>query len=91
MTTDLAGLHDQLEPWQLFNQLPRDVGALTDQHDDIGVFEPHRQLTYALDRVGVNLGGEIFKFAGTLKFAYRVLIVVEDDNVHPAIVPANAR
>ena len=61
--------------------------AFTDQHDDVGILEAHGQLAQAFDRVGVHLGWKSFEFAGAVQFADRILVVVEDHNVHPSIVP----
>ena len=84
---DLAGLNDQLELGQFFDQRPRHVRALTNQHHHVGVFEANRQLAYALDCVGVNLGRISVEFGGALQFANRVLVVIKYHNIHPDIVP----
>ena len=41
MGADPAGLRDQLQARQLFDQLAADVGAFADQHDDVGVAQAH--------------------------------------------------
>ena len=41
---------------QLLEQLAREVGALADQHEHVGVAQPHRELADALDGVGEDLG-----------------------------------
>jgi hypothetical protein len=48
---------DQLELGELFNDLPVQLGAFPDQDDDVGIAQPHGQLAYAFDGVGVDLGG----------------------------------
>ena len=82
-----AGLHDKLEPWQLLDERAGEVGAFTDQDDDVGILEPNRQLADPLDRVGIDLRRVRFQFAGTCQFAYCILVVVENHDVHGAIVP----
>ena len=81
---DAAGLRDQLELGQLLEQLPREVGALADQHQHVGVAQPHRELADALDGVGEDLGVELLELGRALELAHRVLVVVEDDDVHGA-------
>ncbi len=71
------------------------VAALRLNRDDIvatAFIEPDVKfvdlyLANAFDRVGVNLGGVLFKFGCAVQFADRILVVVEDHNVHPSIVP----
>ena len=87
---DLAGLGDELKARQLFNQLAGDLGALAHQHDDVGILEPDRQLAQALDGVGVDLGGVGVEPGGAMELAHCILVVVEDHDVHPDIVPWSA-
>ena len=79
---DAAGLRNQAQAGQFFEELARDVGALADQHDDVRVTQADRQLADPLDGVGVDLGGIGFELRRAVKFAHRVLVVVEDHNVH---------
>ena len=79
---DPAGLRDQLELRQLLEQLAREVGALADQHQHLGVAQAHRELADALDGVGEDLGVEVLQERGALELAHGVLVVVEDDDVH---------
>ena len=61
----------------------REVGALADQHQHVGVAQPHRQLADALDGVGEDLGVVgLPACAAHLQLAHGVLVVVEDDDVH---------
>ena len=89
MASDAAGLRNHLELGQFFNQLARQMCSLTDQHNHIGVLEPYRELPYAFDRVGVDLGLVSVQFRGTGEFAYRILVVVKNHNIHADIVPAS--
>ena len=43
---------------------------------------PGKRLADAFDGVGVDLGRIVFELAGTGEFAYRVLIVIEDYDIH---------
>ena len=79
---DTAGLRDQLEPRQLFNELARDLGAFANQHKHVRITQADRQLANSLDGIGEDLGGKRFQARGAIEFADHVLIVVEDDNVH---------
>jgi hypothetical protein len=76
------GLGDQLEAGQLIHQLAIDMGAVADQDDDVRVFQPHRQLAQALDRIRVDLGGIGVEAGCAVELAHRVLVVVENDYVH---------
>jgi hypothetical protein len=89
----LAGLGDELQPRQLFEQRARELRALADQHQHVGVSQPHRQLPDALDRVGEDLGVVRFQPGSAAQLAHRVLVVVEDDDVHGSvrILPRPAR
>ncbi len=80
--THLAGLRDELQARELLHELARDLGALADQHDDVGIPQPHRKLAEALDGVGVDLGGVGVETRSAMELADGVLVVVEDDNVH---------
>ena len=82
MAAYLASLGNQLEPGQLFDQLPVEVRAFTDQHDDVSVLEAHRQLPQTLDGIGVNLGGVGVQLGCALQLSNRILIVIEDHNIH---------
>ena len=77
-----AGLRDQLQLGQLLEQRAREVRALADQHQHVGVAQPHRELADALDGVGEDLGVVGLQLRGALELAHRVLVVVEDDDVH---------
>jgi len=79
-----AGLADQPQLGQLFEQGAREVGALPDQHQGFGITQPHGQLAGALDGVGEDLGLQAVELAGALQLADGVLIVVQDDDVHGA-------
>ena len=85
--THPACLGNQLQARQFFDQGPRELGAFADQHDDVCVFQTHRQLPDALDGVGVDLGREVLEFDCAVEFAHCILVVVKDHNVHPSIVP----
>ena len=82
MRADMAGLDNQLELGQLFDHLTRQVGALADQHNHVGILEPHGQLAGALDGVGVNLGLVDLQLRGAGQFAHGILVVVENHNIH---------
>ena len=56
MFADFAGLCNQLELGQFFNQLARQMRAFSVEHDHVSIFEANRQLANASDRIGVNLG-----------------------------------
>src|SRR3989344_5335272 len=80
VTADLAGLRDELETGKFLHQLTGDLGALPHEHDDVSVFEADGQLAQPLDGVGVEPGCAV-------ELADCVLVVVENHNVHPDIVP----
>ncbi len=56
VATDLAGLRNQAQFGQLFDQLTADRGAFADQYQGFRFFEPNRELTHTFDGVGVDLG-----------------------------------
>ena len=88
MGANAARLCDQLEAGELVKQQAVDVGALTDQHDDVGIAQTHRQLPQTLDRIGVDLGRIRIEARCALQFTHRVLIIVQDNYVHSwAVVP----
>ena len=91
VAANLAGLCNELEPRELLDQLARDLGPFTDQHDDVRIFEPHRKLTQPFDRVGVDLGGVCVEPRCAMQLAHCILVIVEDHNVHTDIVPWRAR
>src|SRR3989344_3933831 len=62
-------------------------GALPHEHDDVSVFEADGQLAQPLDGVGVDLGGVRVEPGCAVELADCVLVVVENHNVHPDIVP----
>ena len=76
------GLGDQAQLGQLVEQLARDLGALADQYQHLGVAQPHRELAHALDGVGEHLGRVGFELGGAGQLAHGVLVVVEDHDVH---------
>ena len=41
-----------------------------------------RQLPCAFDGIGINLGSVVIEFAGAIKFAHSVLIIVQDHDIH---------
>ena len=47
-----------------------------------GVAQPDRKLADALDGVGEDLGVELIEDRCALELAHRILVVVEDDDVH---------
>src|SRR5690606_23620195 len=73
------------------HQLAGDMGALAHQHDDVRIPETHGELAQSLDRVGVDLGGVRIKPRRAVELADRILVIVEDHNVHPDIVPRQSR
>src|SRR3989344_1864554 len=87
VTADLAGLRDELETGKFLHQLTGDLGALPHEHDDVSVFEADGQLAQPLDGVGVDLGGVRVEPGCAVELADCVLVVVENHNVHPDIVP----
>src|SRR4029079_2261248 len=64
-----------------FEERLREVRALADQYQHLGVAQSDRELADALDGVGEDLGGEVFELGRGLELAHRVLVVVEDDDV----------
>ena len=82
MGASLARLGNQLEPGQFIEQLARDLGALANQDDDIRVAQSNRELTHALDGVGIDLCVEGIKQLGAIELANRVLVIVQDNDVH---------
>ncbi len=67
------------------------VGALADQHDHVGVAQAHRELSDALDGVGVDLGGVGLELGRAVQLANGVLVIVEDHDVHARIVTSETR
>ena len=84
VVADLAGLGDQPQLGQLLEQLARKARAFADQHQHLGVAQPHRQLADALDGIGEHLRVQVAELGGARQLAHRVLVVVEDDDVHAA-------
>jgi len=82
VVADPPGLRDQLQARQLLDQLAADRRAVTDQHQDVGVAQPHRELSHSLDGVGEHLDGIGLQFAGALQLADGVLVVVQNHDVH---------
>ena len=82
MGAGLAGLRDQLQAREFFQQLPADLRAFADQHDDVRIAQPHRQLAHTLDGIGEDLGVERLQQPRTVQLAYGVLVVVKNDDVH---------
>ena len=85
MGPDFSGLHHQLEPRQFVNQIFGQVGSLTVEDDHIGIFEPHRQLPQALDRVGVNPSRVRLQARSAGQFTHCILVVIKNDDVHEFI------
>jgi hypothetical protein len=81
MGASLARLGNQLEPGQFIEQLARDLGALANQDDDIRVAQSD-ELTHALDGVGIDLCVEGIEQLGAIELANRVLVIVQDNDVH---------
>ncbi|MDT4869446.1 hypothetical protein FQZ97_1044730 [compost metagenome] len=88
MSTHSPGLGDEFEAWQFLDQLARDLGSFTDQHQHVGVAQTDRQLADALDGVGEYLGRVRLQLFSAFQLSNRVLVVVKNHNVHGPIVPA---
>ncbi len=78
----LARLCDQAQLGQLLEQLAREARAFADQHQHFGVAQAHRQLADALDGVGEHLRVQVAELGGAGELPHRVLVIVEDDDVH---------
>jgi hypothetical protein len=78
-----AGLGDELQARQAFEQLGGDGGALADQHQRIGVLKTRRQRVEVRDRIVVDRHLVTGELRETVQPADRVLVVVRDDDSHP--------
>mmetsp|Transcript_39182 Transcript_39182/g.92014 ORF Transcript_39182/g.92014 Transcript_39182/m.92014 type:complete len:288 (+) Transcript_39182:1322-2185(+) len=82
VAADAAGLGDELQLGELFEQLAREGGALPDQHQYLGVAQPHGELPDALHRVGEDLGVQRLQLGRAAQLADSVLVVIENDHIH---------
>ncbi len=85
-----ADLGDHLQPIEAVEQRRADRGALADAHEHLGILEPARE---GVDVLGVVLPDRDV-LAGHLlegvQRADRVLVVVEDRNLHEGLPPSGA-
>ncbi|CQR28577.1 hypothetical protein THICB1_110451 [Thiomonas arsenitoxydans] len=82
MRADPAGLHHELQLGALFQQLPRQHGAVANQHQRLGVAQAHAELTYAFDGVVEYLEVVTVELLRAIELAHRILIVVEHGDLH---------